>query len=65
MVNWQLSKQDSHWPVSHDHIMGSCVNSLSWRGDVIYLELSADQLIVLLDREQSGSISSLGAQENW
>ena len=27
MVNWQLSKQDSHWPVSHDHIAGSCVNS--------------------------------------
>ena len=30
MVNWQLSKQNSHWPVSHDHIAGSCVNSL-WR----------------------------------
>ena len=27
MVNWQLSKQDSHWPVSHDHIAGSYVNS--------------------------------------
>ena len=31
MVNWQLSKQDSHWPVSHDHIAGSCINSLRWR----------------------------------
>ena len=31
MVNWQLSKQDSHWPVSHDHIAGSCVSSLRWR----------------------------------
>ena len=31
MVNWQLSKQDSHWPVSHDHIAGSCVNSSRWR----------------------------------
>ena len=31
MVNWQLSKQDSHWPVSHDHIAGSCVNSWRWR----------------------------------
>ena len=31
MVNWQLSKQDSHWPVSHDHITGSCVNSSRWR----------------------------------
>ena len=31
MVNWQLSKQDSHWPVSHDHIAGSCVKSLRWR----------------------------------
>ena len=27
MVNWQLSKQDSHWPVSYDHIAGSCDNS--------------------------------------
>ena len=31
MVNWQLSNQDSHWPVSHDHVAGSCVNSLRWR----------------------------------
>ena len=31
MVNWQLSKQDSHWPVSHGHIEGSCVNSWRWR----------------------------------
>ena len=31
MVNWQLSKQDSHWPVSHDHIADSCVNSSRWR----------------------------------
>ena len=34
MVNWQLSKQDSHWPlwpVSHCLIEGSCVNSSRWR----------------------------------
>ena len=31
MVNWQLSKQDSHWPLSHDHIASSCVNSSRWR----------------------------------
>ena len=31
MLNWQLSKQDSHWPVSHCHIGGSCVNSSRWR----------------------------------
>ena len=31
MVNWQLSKQDSHWPVAHDHIAGSCINSSRWR----------------------------------
>ena len=31
MVNWQLSKQDYHWPVSHDHIAGSFVNSSRWR----------------------------------
>ena len=30
-VNWQLSKQDSHWPVSHCHIEGSCANSSRWR----------------------------------
>ena len=30
MVNWQLSKQDSQWPVSHDHIMGLCLNSSRW-----------------------------------
>ena len=30
MLNWQLSKQDSHWPVSHDHMAGSCVNSSRW-----------------------------------
>ena len=35
MVNWQLSKQDSHWPVSHDHIAG---HVSTHRGDVIYLE---------------------------
>ena len=31
MVNWHQSKQDSHWPVSHDRIAGSCVNSSRWR----------------------------------
>ena len=30
MVNWQLSKQDSHWLVSHCHIGGSCVDSSRW-----------------------------------
>ena len=30
-VNWQLTKQDSHWPVPHDNIAGSCANSSSWR----------------------------------
>ena len=30
MVNWQLSKQDSHCPVSHWRIEGSCVNSSRW-----------------------------------
>ena len=50
MVNWQLSKQDSHWPVSHDHIAGSRVNSSKFTWFI--WKLSADQLIVLLDREQ-------------
>ena len=31
MVNWQLSKQDSHWPLPHDYIAGSCVISSRWR----------------------------------
>ena len=34
MVNcrsWQLSKQDTHWPVAHDHIAGLRVNSSRWR----------------------------------
>ena len=26
MINWQLSKQDIHWPVSPDHITGSGVD---------------------------------------
>ena len=26
MINWQLSKQDIHWPVSPDRIAGSGVN---------------------------------------
>ena len=43
MVHWQLSKQDSHWPVSHDHIAGSCVNSSRWR----HFKLSADKLLVV------------------
>ena len=43
MVNWQLSKQDSHWPVSHDRIVSSCVNSSRWRDSFIW-KLSADYL---------------------
>ena len=35
IVNSQLSKQDSHWPVSHDH---SQAQVSTHRGDVIYLE---------------------------
>ena len=49
MVNWQPSKQDSHWPVSHDHMAGSCVNSSTWR---VFWKLSADQLIAWLDRNR-------------
>ena len=36
MVNWQLSKQDSHWPVSHETISRAHVPT--HRGDVIYLD---------------------------
>ena len=63
---WQLSKQDSHWPVSHDHISGSCVNSSRWH-DLFVWKLSAEQLTVLLDYDQcsiSYFLASLGAQEN-
>ena len=58
MVNWQLSKEDSHWPLSHDHI---AVTWFIWK-------LSADQLIVLLDRDQCSIpyfLASFEAQENW
>ena len=30
-INWQLSKQENRWPVSHDHIGGSDVVSESWK----------------------------------
>ena len=28
VINWQLSKKDVHWPVSHDHVTGSGVSPL-------------------------------------
>ena len=61
MVNWQLSKCDSHWPVSYDHIVGSCqLIEVMW----FIWKLSADQL-VLLDRKQcsiSYFFASLGSE---
>ena len=43
MINWQLSKQSIHWPVSPDRIVGSGVDP--WRSN-IFLKLSADKLLV-------------------
>ena len=39
VVNWQLSKQGFHWPVSPDHTVGSSVNPSR---SSIFLKLSAD-----------------------
>ena len=56
----RIATDQSPMTISHAYVS-------THRGDVIYLELSADQLIVLLDREQcpiSYFLASLGAQEN-
>ena len=58
MVNWQLSKQDSHWP--YRGLMCQLIE-VTW----FIWKLSAGQLIVLLDRDQcsiSYFLASLGAQ---
>ena len=43
IVNWHLSKQGIHWPVSHDHFAGS-----SWELIEVtcFLKLTADQVLV-------------------
>ena len=43
VVNWQLSKQSIHWPVSHDHIAGSDVNPSRL---CVFFKFSADKLRV-------------------
>ena len=64
MANWQLSKQDSHWPVPHDWPYSGLMCQLievTW----FIWKLSADQLIVLLDRDQwsiSYFLASLGSE---
>ena len=58
MVNWQLSKQDSHWPYRG---LISQLIEVTW----FIWKLSAGQLIVLLDRDQcsiSYFLASLGTQ---
>ena len=58
MVNWQLSKQDSHW--RYRGLMCQLIE-VTW----FIWKLSADQLIVLLDREQcsiSYFLASLGSE---
>ena len=45
VVNWQLSKQGSHWPVSHDHIAGSSIHPSRLR---FLLKLSAEGLLVFI-----------------
>ena len=61
MVNWQLSKRDSHWPASHDrHIVGSCVNSSRWHDLFGSCPLTSidllDRGLVLLDRIFGGKL---------
>ena len=58
MVNWQLSKQDSHWP--YRGLMCQLIE-VTW----FIWKLSAGQLIVLLDGDQcsiSYFLASFGAQ---
>ena len=58
MVNWQLSKQDSHWPYRGLICQLIEVTWFIWK-------LPPGQLIVLLDRDQcsiSYFLASLGAQ---
>ena len=43
LINWQLSKQGTHWPVSLDRIAGSGVNPSR---SSIFLKSSADKLLV-------------------
>ena len=43
VVNWQLSKQSIHWPVSHDHIAGSDVDPSRL---CVFFKFSADKLRV-------------------
>ena len=45
VVNWQLSEQDGHWPVSHDHIEGSSIHPSRLR---FLLKLSAEGLLVFI-----------------
>ena len=67
MVNWQLSKQDRHWLVSHDRIAGSCVNSLRWRDlfgpvrwPVNYFTRSRSMFSLILSSQ-----IGIEALENW
>ena len=46
MVNWRLSKQDSHWPLSHDH-RRQIVFLLALSGDVSLSFLPHIQLVSL------------------
>ena len=67
VVNWPLPKQDSHWPVS---ITWSYCGLVCQLIEVTWFiwKLPANQLIVLLDRDQcsiSYFLASLGARENW
>ena len=39
MVNWHLSKQDIHWPVSCDHIVGSSLELI----DISFFFLEVDR----------------------
>ena len=48
MVNWHLSKQGTHWPVSCDDIAGSSLEviEVSCFFFIFFFKLTADQVLV-------------------
>jgi len=60
IVNWQLSQQAIHWPVSCEHIAGS---GLALMEVVCFLNLTAEQLLVFRYDVCSSLVISLGEKE--
>ena len=58
LINWHLSEQGIHWPVSHDHIAGSSLRSP--RSAVFFFKLTADQVLVFDGNAGSTQVNSPG-----